>query len=64
MNYPTIWPQFLTFTIYNWNHLLKENGNKDIIIETGGISGYSIRLSYRPSVVRLMLKCVNNKFSG
>ena len=32
MNYPTIWPQFFTATIHNWNHLLKEDEYKDIII--------------------------------
>ena len=34
MNYPTIWPQFFTATIYNWNHLLKEDEYKDIIINS------------------------------
>ena len=32
MNYPTTWPQFFTATILNWNHLLKEDEYKDIII--------------------------------
>ena len=33
MDFPTIWPHFFTATIYNWNHLLKENEYKDIIVE-------------------------------
>ena len=33
MNYPTIWPQFFSATILNWNHLLKEDEYKNIIIE-------------------------------
>ena len=33
MIYPTIWPQFFTATILNWNHLLKEDEYKDIIID-------------------------------
>jgi REP element-mobilizing transposase RayT len=31
MNYPTIWPQFFTATIHNWNHLLKGDEYKNII---------------------------------
>ena len=34
MNYPTIWPQFFTATILNWNHLLKEDEYKDIFIDS------------------------------
>ena len=33
MNLPSIWPQFFTATILNWNHLLKEDEYKDIIID-------------------------------
>ena len=33
MNFPTIWPQFFTATILNWNHLLKEDEYKDIIVD-------------------------------
>lgn len=33
MNYPTIWPQFFTATIYNWKQLLKDDVYKDIIVE-------------------------------
>ena len=32
MNYPTICPHFFTATILKWNHLLKEDDYKDIIV--------------------------------
>ncbi len=32
MDYPTAWPQFFTSTIHKWSHLLKEDKNKDVII--------------------------------
>jgi len=33
MMYPTEWPQFFTATIQGWKHCLKDNRNKDIIID-------------------------------
>jgi hypothetical protein len=30
--YPTEWPPFYTATILNWQHLLREDKYKDIII--------------------------------
>ena len=32
--YPSEWPQFYTATILNWQHLLKDDKAKDIIIES------------------------------
>ena len=32
--YPTEWPQFFTATIYEWNHLLKADENKNIIVNS------------------------------
>ncbi len=32
--FPEYYPQFYTATIYEWNHLLKEDTHKDIIIDT------------------------------
>jgi putative transposase len=34
MNYPTEWPQFFTATILNWQHVLKEDYYKNIIVES------------------------------
>ena len=33
-SYPDAWPQFLTATIANWKPLFKEDGYKDIIIDS------------------------------
>ena len=34
MKYPIYWPEFLTATILNWKHLLKEDKYKEMIIES------------------------------
>jgi REP element-mobilizing transposase RayT len=33
MNYPTIWPQFFTATIYKWDNLLKTDDYKNIVVD-------------------------------
>lgn len=33
-SYPEYWPQYFTATIYEWRHLLADNRNKDIIIDS------------------------------
>lgn len=42
MNYPTTWPHFFTATFLNWNHLLKEDEYKKIIIRK-----FSVGSEYR-----------------
>ena len=34
VNYAEHWPQFYTATIYKWQHLLADNKNKDIIVDS------------------------------
>lgn len=33
-DFPIHFPQFFTATIYRWNHLLRDNMHKDIIIDS------------------------------
>ena len=33
-SYPEYWPQYFTSTIYKWKHLLADNKNKDILIDS------------------------------
>jgi putative transposase len=33
-SYPEYWPQYFTSTIYEWKHLLNDDKNKDILIES------------------------------
>ena len=35
-SYPEYWPQYFTATIYEWKHLLANDSNKDIIVDSLG----------------------------